>query len=158
MAENGQLPRFLGTSHERFKTPYVAIAISSLVMLVLTLEGSFISALTISTVIRLVIYATTCAALPVLRRRGPALAGAFRAPGGTFTALAAIALCVWLITSSTLRDIGITAGAAALGLVLYYAARGGARRERYSTAFPSDVGGDRGWNGGLYAATRRRSS
>jgi amino acid transporter len=131
MAEQGQLPRLFAATHPRFKTPHVAIVVSAVVMLVLTLQGSFISSLTISTVIRLVTYAATCAALPVLRKRAGAASGGFLAPGGTITALLAIVLCGWLISTSTWADIRTTLLAVAAGLVLYGAmkvAGGGATK------------------------------
>jgi amino acid transporter len=68
MAENRQLPRSFLMTHPRFHTPIAAILVTALFMLVLTLFTTFISALTISAVVRLIVYATTCAALPVLRR------------------------------------------------------------------------------------------
>lgn len=125
MAERGQLPKVLATTHSRFHTPYVAILASAVVMLVLTLQGSFVSSLTISTVIRLVTYAATCAALPVLRRRGVD-EGGFRAPGGVVTAVAAILLCGWLL--STALDQVVTTGlVAVVGVVLYFLFRRGPR-------------------------------
>jgi amino acid transporter len=91
-------------------------------MLVLTLQGSFISSLTISTVIRLVTYAVTCAALPVLRRREGDESAGFRAPAGTLTAVAAIALCAWLL-STALNQLMMTGIAAVVGLLLYFVFR-----------------------------------
>jgi basic amino acid/polyamine antiporter, APA family len=125
MAERGQLPKMFAATHPRYRTPHVAIIASALVMLVLTLQGSFVGALTVSTVIRLVTYAATCAALPVLRRREGVEAPAFRAPGGTLTAVVAIALCGWLISSSSWTDIGVTILAAGAGVLLYLAVRVG---------------------------------
>jgi amino acid transporter len=121
MAERGQLPGVFGALHPRFHTPYVSILVSALVMLVFTLQGSFISSLTISTMIRLITYGATCAALPVLRRRAFG-DGGFRAPGGALTAAAAIACCVWLVLppTSNWRDVRLTVVAAVLGLVLYF--------------------------------------
>lgn len=125
MAEQGQLPGVFAATHRRFKTPHVAIVVSSLVMLVLTVQGTFISALTISTVIRLITYAVTCAALPVLRRRGGAQVGGFTAPGGVVAAVLAIALCGWLVSTSTWADLRTTALAAGVGVLLYLALRVG---------------------------------
>jgi amino acid transporter len=122
MAEQGQLPAAFGATHPRFRTPWVAIAVTSAALLVFTLQGTFISALTISTVIRLIAYAGTCLAVPVLRRRSDAPEATFRAPAGTAVAVAAIALCAWLVSSSSQRDLLFTLGAAAVGLVLYLAA------------------------------------
>src|SRR5262245_42558531 len=80
MAEQGQLPQILAATHRRFRTPHVAILISAAVMLVLTLQGTFISALTISTVIRLLVYIATCVALLVIRYRKDATAARFQTP------------------------------------------------------------------------------
>jgi len=126
MAERGQLPKVFGALHPRFHTPWVSILVSAVVMLVFTLQGSFISSLTISTMIRLITYAATCAALPVLRRRSFGDKGNFHAPGGTLTAILAIACCVWLLLppTSNWRDVRLTLIAAALGLVLYFVFRG----------------------------------
>jgi APA family basic amino acid/polyamine antiporter len=123
MAEKGQLPRIFAATHPRYHTPWVSILVSAAVMLVLTLQGSFISSLTISTVIRLVTYAATCAALPVLRKRAGEDIGAFRAPAGIVVAVAAIALCAWLL-STALSQLRLTAIAAVIGLVLYFVFRG----------------------------------
>lgn len=127
MAQRGQLPRIFSLTHPRFHTPYVAILLSAAIMLGLTLSGTFISALTMSTLIRLVAYAATCAALPVLRRKNGAQSAGFRAPGGIVTAIIALALIVWLLSNSTwqeARDLGI---AVAVGLLLYIAFRPGRR-------------------------------
>src|SRR4029453_7538086 len=83
MAEHGQLPAVLLTTHPRFRTPVVAILVNGGVALALTLSTSFLSALTISTIIRLVTYAATCAAVPALRRTTrPVAAPRFLLPGG----------------------------------------------------------------------------
>src|SRR5262249_36208696 len=69
MAERKELPSFLATTHRRFHTPYVSILVTAAIVLVVTLSGTFIYALTISTLTRLASYAVTCGALPLLRRR-----------------------------------------------------------------------------------------
>src|ERR1044071_4706445 len=72
MAEQNQLPAVIGSIHRRLFTPYIAILITAGLMLFLTLKSSFIAALTISAIARLVTYAATCLSLPVLRRRSDA--------------------------------------------------------------------------------------
>lgn len=126
MAERGQLPRVFAALHPRFHTPYVAILASAVVMLVFTLQGSFISSLTISTMIRLITYAATCAAVPALRRKAFGEQGRFTTPGGNLTALLAIVCCVWLVLppTSNWRDVRLTLITAAVGIVLYFIFRG----------------------------------
>ena len=105
IAERGQLPRFLAQVHHRFATPHISILISAAVMMFLTLKSSFVAALTISAIARLVTYAATCAALPVLRRRRDAPAAVFRVPGGTIIAILSLILAAWLLANNLMTDL-----------------------------------------------------
>jgi len=134
MAAEGQLPRVLAATHPRFHTPHVSILLTAAVVLVLTLQGSFIGAVTMSTIIRLLSYAATCAALPALRWRDrkasamglgepSAVEGvappAFRVPAGGLVAAVSLILCVWLLSSGAWREALTATIAATLGLVLH---------------------------------------
>lgn len=121
MAEQKQLPAFVGSIHRKFFTPYVSILITAGLMMFLTLKSSFVAALTISTIARLVTYGTTCLALPVFRARGNAPAAMFRLPGGTVVAILSLLLIVWLLLNATLNEVRATAYAAAAGLLIYLA-------------------------------------
>ncbi|MCA1607895.1 MAG: hypothetical protein LC730_00335, partial [Acidobacteria bacterium] len=84
----------------------------------------FLSAVTIATVTRLLVYATTCLALPVLRFRKSAPPAIFSAPLGIVAAVLALAMIAWLLADERVfnegRPILIDA---AVGLVLYFAFR-----------------------------------
>jgi len=123
MAEHGELPRLLARVHPRFHTPYVAILITGAIMLVLSLSASFIAALKISTVIRLITYASTCFALIALRRKGGVQEASFIVPAGPVVAVVAVALSVWLLQSSTWNDALLVAIAAAAGIPIYLLSR-----------------------------------
>jgi amino acid transporter len=131
LSEQRQLPRFLMATHRRFRTPHVAILISASVMLGLTLSTTFVSAVSISTVIRLLAYAATCAALPVLRRNSGAPRATFVAPGGPILAVAALAFTAWLLSTSTWEDARLVAIVSMAGALLYalYARRRAPRPE-----------------------------
>jgi amino acid transporter len=120
MAEHRQLPEIFSLTHRRFKTPYVSILVTGLVLLILTISGTFIYALTISVMIRLITYAVTCSTLPVLRRKRDLQPATFRVPGGIAVTTVAILLCIWLISSSGWREVRDTALATAAGLPLYF--------------------------------------
>jgi APA family basic amino acid/polyamine antiporter len=122
MAEQNQLPSIIGKVHRRFFTPHIAIVCTAVLMLVLTLKQSFVQALTISAIARLLTYAATCAALPVLRRSNapPAL---FRLRGGTLISILSLLLAAWLLANSTLKEAITAAAAALVGMVIYLAYR-----------------------------------
>lgn len=67
LAENGELPRFFGRIHPRFRTPANAIIFTSAVALALALTGSFVTLAAVSAVARLVTYTGACAATLALR-------------------------------------------------------------------------------------------
>jgi len=119
MAEQKQLPSIVGRVHHRFSTPYIAILLTAIVMLVLTLKSSFVAALTISAIARLVTYAATCIALPVFRRGTAAPEARFHLPGGILISLLSLILIVWLVSNSTVKEAKVAAIAAAAGLLIF---------------------------------------
>jgi amino acid transporter len=130
IAEQQQLPAFIASVHKRFSTPHVAILITAAVMLFLTLNSSFVAALTISAIARLVTYGATCLALPVFRRRRDAPPATFRLPFGTVIAILSLLLAAWLLANSTWQEARAAAIAAAAGLLIYFAYQLYSRRRR----------------------------
>lgn len=88
-------------------------------MLLLTLKSSFLAALTISAIARLITYGATCLSLPVLRHRSDAPAAAFLLRGGTTIAILSLMLAGWLLANSTWKEAVTTAIVAAAGLLIY---------------------------------------
>lgn len=124
MAEHEELPKVLASTHARFRTPHISIVVTSLVILVLTIYSSFLTAVTIATVTRLLTYATTCLALPVFRRRTDVPKAQFVAPFGVAAAILSLALIAWLLTNVDLRKEGLAILIAmVVGLALYFAYR-----------------------------------
>jgi amino acid transporter len=121
MSEQKQLPAFVGIIHRQFSTPWVSILITAAIMMFLTLKSSFVAALTISAIARLVTYGATCLALPVFRARREAPAAMFRLRGGTLLAILSLLLIVWLLVNATRYEVRATAYAAAAGLLIYLA-------------------------------------
>ena len=101
MAEGGQLPPPLATLHRRSGAPLAAILLHTALAWSLAVGSSFLGALTASTLTRLMLYALTTASLVAMRRRGLSeQPHPLMLPGGLWMALAASALCVWLMTQA----------------------------------------------------------
>ena len=120
MSEQGDLPPVFDRTHSKFKTPYVSIIVTAVVMLILTIQSSFFTAVAIATIARLLFYATTCLALPIFRRRADLPKAPFTVPFGVVAAVLSIGLIVWLLTNVDYAKEGLAVIiAAAIGLILY---------------------------------------
>jgi amino acid transporter len=124
MAEQKELPQVFGKIHERTKTPYISIILTGAVILVMTIFTTFFSAVTIATITRLLVYATTCLALPVFRQRSDVPEAKFHAPLGILAAVLALGLIAWLLGNVDFKKEGLPIViAAVVGIIIYYAYR-----------------------------------
>jgi len=123
MSEWHQVPQILSATHNRFRTPYIAILLSAAVMLTLTLSGTFIYAVTISALIRLLTYSATCVALLILRHRNGRRQAGFKVAAGRAVSGISLALCIWLLSNSSWRETRDIVVAASLGLLIYLVCR-----------------------------------
>lgn len=102
MAENGQLPKWFAHTHKRFQSPDFSIVFTCAFILLMTLGATFLGAVSISTVARLIVYMSTCAALPWLRRKGPP--ADFQLAAGTWFAVLALAISLWLLAHAPFAE------------------------------------------------------
>ena len=107
MSEQRDLPAVFEKTHSKFKTPYVSILATSAVILVLTIQSSFLTAVAIATITRLLVYATTLISLPIFRRREGMPSPPFAAPMGVISAMISLGLIVWLLTNVDFRKEGL---------------------------------------------------
>ena len=89
-------------------------------MLALTLKSSFVAALTISAIARLVTYAATSVSLIVFRRDKSAPEARFQLPGGILISILSLVLIMWLVSNSTAHEAKVAALAAAVGLLIHF--------------------------------------
>jgi amino acid transporter len=131
LAEQGDLPRFFGRVHPRFRTPVTAIIVTSGVGLVLALSGTFAPLALASAISRLLVYVATCAS--TLRLRAARFADrvnppAFVVPLGPVIPAGAIVIALAILAGASTRQLVAGCGALAAGAVLYLiAVRSGAR-------------------------------
>jgi amino acid transporter len=122
LAEKKDLPEPLAAIHTSFRTPYVAIILNALIIFFLAVQASFLTAVAMATITRLLVYATTCFSLIVFRRRTDMTPEPYLAPFGVGAAVISIALIVWLLTNVDFKKEGLPIIIfAAVGLVIYAA-------------------------------------
>jgi len=97
----------------------------------LSLAGTFIYAVKVTVITRVIVYAGTCVALPVLRRRHQlaikegiqAGSKAFELPAGILISIISVILCLWLLANSGWREARDVAIAVLIGLAVYVVGR-----------------------------------
>ena len=124
MATRHELPSVLGRVHPRFRTPHVAIIANAIIALAMSLYSSFAQAATFAAIARLAVFASTCAALIALKRRGGP-APAFQLPGGTFIAAGGVAFSLWLLSTRNATELWILVGIVAAATIFTMATRRG---------------------------------
>jgi basic amino acid/polyamine antiporter, APA family len=124
LAEHGDLPRFFGAIHRRYRTPSNAIVFTAIVALALALSGSFAVLAVASAIARLVTYISTSAATIRLRHRtfvGAVEPALFMIPAGTLVPLLAIAVSLLMLAGATHQQLLGGAAALAVGAALFIA-------------------------------------
>jgi len=114
-AERRDFPAVIARVHERFRTPYVAILLYTVLVWLLAIYGSFIWNAILSAVARLFTYGVVCAAVIALRKKQPG-ADAFRLPGGWVFAALGIAFCLVLAAQMDRNHLLILLATAAVAL------------------------------------------
>ena len=124
MAEHNELPQILAKTHEKFKTPYISLFLTAVVIFIFTVSTSFLAALTISVITRLIVYAATCAALPIFRRRENVPKAEFIVPFGGGASILSLILIVWLLTRVDFKKEGLAIlSVAGIGLLIFFFVR-----------------------------------
>jgi amino acid transporter len=125
MAERGELPGTFARVHAAYRTPHVSIITCSVIALTLGLLGNFAATATLSAIGRLIVYAMTCGALLVLRRRAAEPAG-FVLPAGNVLAVIGIAFSIWLLSTRSFAQAWIIGGIVLAGALIRWRSRAAA--------------------------------
>jgi amino acid transporter len=96
----------IGSVSERFRTPYIAILIHAALCAAFAVSGSFVGLMVVATLATLIVYVICCAATIQLQRMDVRTEAAipFNVPGGPVIPVIAIAIVLWLMTSSTRQE------------------------------------------------------
>jgi amino acid transporter len=119
LADAGQLPRALAQVHPRYRTPYIGVIVFAVAAWAIALYGNFAQLVTVSAIARLLFSATTCLAVPVLRRKMPHATRRFRVPGGPLIPGIAALISIWLLTGMNRAQAIAGVIALIIGILLY---------------------------------------
>jgi amino acid transporter len=122
LARDASLPIWFGQVHPKFLTPANAIVFFGVLAFLLAAFGSFIYLASATVLIRALLYALCCGAIPKLRPRYRAEAN-FILPGAYLIPILGLVSCGWLLWQVKLSAVLLTAALLAVGSLLYLAAR-----------------------------------
>jgi amino acid transporter len=105
LARDGFLPRYVAGVHQGHRTPHRAIVVCAVVVVVMSLTGTFERLLVISNIAALLVYAMVALAALALRRRDVRADGRpFKSPGGPLIHLLAFGGIVWMLSAIVTRQ------------------------------------------------------
>ena len=119
-SEEKQFPKIFSFIHPKYKTPTLSLLLFMTVTILVSINYSFLSAASLSAITRVMIYAIVCISLIVLRKKNAAQTGFFKIRYGKFIAIAGIAITIWLLSSSGLKELKDVAIAIGIGLLIYF--------------------------------------
>ncbi len=116
---DGFLPRRLAEVHARYRTPWLAIAVQTILTVLLAISGTFERLAIIANGAILLVYAACAVAVFALRRRDVRMASEpFVPPLGGLIPILALAAIVWLLASLTVGEwLAILVGVAAAAVI-----------------------------------------
>jgi amino acid transporter len=117
-AQQRDMPSALARVHPKFRTPHVAILASAVLVWLATVASSFLTAITLATSTRVVVYIAGCIALIALRRRADAPPAGFLAPLGPAIAVLASVLSLALLANASSKELIQLAIAAIVGVAI----------------------------------------
>jgi len=119
LSNEGQFPKVFSYVHPVYSTPTTSLIIFSIIVCVMAFAWSFVAALTIAVIIRLLVYLFVCASLIKLRKKIPG-SSYFKLPFGIAFAIAGMVITMILLYSSKWSEIVNVAICAGIGLFIYF--------------------------------------
>ncbi len=135
LARDGQLPAVFGRVHARYRTPHVSVAVFALLTWAVALSGTFVQLAAMNAIARLLYSISTCASIPVLRKKMPDAEGRFTLPFGWTIPALGIAASAFLLTGMNRGQFAAGGIGMLVGTALY-----GVQRLRYDQADPRATG------------------
>lgn len=117
LADEGDWPKIFAARHARYGTPWLAVIVTAAVSLAAAMALDFDKLVDISVVVICAQYLATCAAVPLLRRRGHH-SGVFRMPGGLLLPVVGFAATLWMGSQASGNELLWCCAIAGAGFVV----------------------------------------
>jgi amino acid transporter len=118
LSEKNQFPKVFSKTHSKTAVPHISLWLYSVIVILVSISGTFIYLLSISVICSILAYFTVSASLIKLRMQNK-ITG-FKLKFGNSIAILGMLICIWLLSVadlSKLIDVLITIGG---GLVIYF--------------------------------------
>jgi amino acid transporter len=119
MSIEKQLPESFSYVHPRYRTPTISLAVMSLAIIIISVLWSFLTALAIASIIRILLYLVVCFALIRFRRTRPARGDYFRVKFGYGLAVAGIIFSGWLLSATKRTEVVVVIVAISIGIFIW---------------------------------------
>ncbi len=118
-SNEGQFPKFFSYVHSKYRTPTLSLLAMAIVSAIVSIAWSFITALTVAVIIRVLVYLFVCASLIMLRKKMREQTGYYKIPAGNIVAGTGILISVWLLSAAKLIELRNVAILLAIGIIVY---------------------------------------
>ena len=114
-----QFPAAFGYVHPKFRTPTLSLIAISFAIMVVSILWSFLTALAISSIIRILIYFIFCGSLIRLRKKDQIQTGFFKLRFGPVLAVAGMGFSIWLLSGTKQTEIIAVIVSIVAGMLIY---------------------------------------
>jgi APA family basic amino acid/polyamine antiporter len=117
LAADGLFPTAFARVHPKFKTPYLAVVIQSIIAVVASIIGNLSLLISVSVFFLAIAYLATSGSVLTIRRRGQS--PQFRMRGGTIIPILGVAFSIYLISQCSPLQIALGVLLLVIGLPVY---------------------------------------
>ncbi|HEV8083108.1 MAG TPA: amino acid permease [Chitinophagaceae bacterium] len=119
MSDEGQLPKIFSYTHPKYQTPVWSLLFYAGIAIIISITGSFIYAVSISVIARVLVYLIVSASLIKLRIKDPKATNYFKLPFGYAFAIVGVLFSLWLLSASKQNDIQVISVCVIAGIIFY---------------------------------------
>ena len=119
LSEKAQFPKFFLRTNEKTSIPIVSLVVYSIVTILVSVTGTFIYALSISVISKVLVFMIVSAALIKFRKMNKDAKVGFQLHHGYLSAISGIIICIWLLYASNHSDFIDVMITILVGLFIY---------------------------------------